>query len=511
MSTSAFLHRARWTWRLGTLVGLLGLLLAAPAWADKDEDDEDDDEPKAVESFVNGDIEGFDPLMPGEPAGWETNAWGEVEASFTWLDATITPGASHHGDHALRVDATAPDKPPESLQGDAKWWPKPFPVAPGTGKYKLSHWYRSNVETRSIAWVTDGGSQTQFFPLGTHPAASKWTHVNTTLSIPEWATHMRVMHVIDRTGWLETDSYSALREPSPKKQRALVSLTFDDGWVTAYAYLVNQMDKRGIKGTHFIITEYMDKPGYTADYIGAKKVKELLANGHEVGSHTLLHDDMSKVSPEVLNENLELSKARLENLGAKVVSFAWPYGFFLPEQAERAHKTYNLVRTVQAGINVPPYNTKELFGFVVTNTATVAEIEEAVKQTEEMEGAWLILIYHRASEEAPNSAYVTPQSFIDTLDMLQKRNADIRPMGSVLGIWEPVPLPPEPTKEKLCCKAFDPPEPFTPSTSLTDKEGGASDESAGCTAGRVPAAPIALVLLALAGLATRRRRAWPDR
>lgn len=498
--------RLHWFVRLTALCGFLALLSATPAWADKDDDDNEKG-PKATESFVNGDIEGFDPLLPGEPAGWEANAWGDVQATFTWLDATITPGVSHHGVHALRVDAVAADKPAEYFAGDAKWWPKPFAVAPGNGKYVLSHWYRSNVETRSIAWVTDGGSQTQFFPLATLPPTSQWTKTESTLNIPEWATHMRVMHVIDKTGWLETDTYSALRQPPSKKQRAIVSLTFDDGWVTAYAYLVNQMDKRGIKGTHFIITEYMDKVGYTADYIGSKKVKELLANGHEVGSHTLLHDDMSKVTPEVLNENLELSKIRLENLGAKVVSFAWPYGFFLPEQAERAHQTYNLVRTVQAGINVPPYNTKQLFGFVVTNTATVAEIEEAVKQTEEIEGAWLILIYHRADEEAPNSAYVTPQSFVDTLDMLQKRNADIRPMGAVLGIWEPVPLPPEPTKEKLCCKAFDPPAPFTPSDSLLHKQGDGGEDPSGCTAGRVPTAPVALVLLAVAGALLRRRRA----
>jgi peptidoglycan/xylan/chitin deacetylase (PgdA/CDA1 family) len=325
------------------------------------------------------------------------------------------------------------------------------------------------------------------------------------VTLPEWAKQMRVMQVIDRTGWLETDDYVATRLPPPEKQKAKVSLTFDDGWVTAYAYLVNQMDKRGITGTHFIITEYMDKPGYTADYIGSKKVKELLGLGHEIGSHTLNHEDMSLATPEQLNENLELSKKRLENLGAKVVSFAWPYGYYTMPYAERAQQTYNLVRTVKAGINVPPYNTSELWGFVVTNTTTVAEIEEAVRQTEEIKDGWLILIYHRADEDPPNDAFVTPQSFVDTLDMLQKREADVRPMGAILGLWQPVPLPPEPTKVMQCCKAFDPPEVFTPSSKVDTQEDVPATD--GCQSHRTADSGLAPLLVLLAtGLGLLQRR-----
>ncbi len=85
---------------------------------------------------------------PSLPAGWESESWGTVVASFQY------PVAGFDGDKAVRVEITGGD------EGDGKWWSEPFAVVPGGGPFLLENHYRSDSQTDRLLLVFDGGTGT---------------------------------------------------------------------------------------------------------------------------------------------------------------------------------------------------------------------------------------------------------------------------------------------------------------------------------------------------------------
>jgi peptidoglycan/xylan/chitin deacetylase (PgdA/CDA1 family) len=115
-----------------------------------------------------------------------------------------------------------------------------------------------------------------------------------------------------------------------------VVVTFDDGYRDNYEHAAPILAESGVPATFFV----------TADAIGSEcvmswdeqlrgrvpwmnwsQVRELRAQGFEIGSHTLMHSDLGKVQAPRAWEEISTSKTRLEDaLGAGVSLFAYPFG-----------------------------------------------------------------------------------------------------------------------------------------------------------------------------------------
>jgi peptidoglycan/xylan/chitin deacetylase (PgdA/CDA1 family) len=65
-------------------------------------------------------------------------------------------------------------------------------------------------------------------------------------------------------------------------------------------------------------------------------VHALLDEGHEIGSHTLTHADLGRVSRQQLHDEIEGSLDVLNRAIGPVRHFAWPYGHFSHFSAEAA-------------------------------------------------------------------------------------------------------------------------------------------------------------------------------
>lgn len=443
----------------------------------------------------NPSFEDADPLDPASPAHWSMASWGDLKSTLTWVEGGRT------GKRCVRAEVTAAGK-----EGDAKWWSDPITPDAGTAPYLIGTWYRSNVKTHLYVMFSDGAQQNEFLEVAVAPSAAAWTRLSGAVIVPPWVKQLRVLQLIDQVGFLEVDDVNADRGVKTGK-RPLVSITFDDGWVSAYNTLIPKMAKYGYKGTHFIISGYMDKPGYQADYITHKQVKKLLADGHEVGSHTLLHEDMAQMTDQYLVQNMTESRAELEKFGSQIRGIAPPFGSYNDHARERAAETYQYLRTVKHGLNLPPYQIHELLAVVVTWQMTLAEVEDLLTEAEYEEGAWVVLLFHRAALTAEDipvdslGAYVMPSRFQEMMDLLKKHDADVRPMGEILGVWKATPLPPEPTAAVVeGGKSLPPP-------SAVQRFGKPSEPGAsGCDARPVAAHHGPWLLALLAGLLLRRRR-----
>ncbi len=116
----------------------------------------------------------------------------------------------------------------------------------------------------------------------------------------------------------------------PEGKRAAVSLSFDDARESQVIAGTRLLDQYGIKATFYVVPSTMEK-----QLDGWKKA---VANGHEIGNHTLTHPCTGNFSwsrnnaledytlEQMHNELSECNKKILELLNVKAEVFAYPCG-----------------------------------------------------------------------------------------------------------------------------------------------------------------------------------------
>jgi peptidoglycan/xylan/chitin deacetylase (PgdA/CDA1 family) len=102
-----------------------------------------------------------------------------------------------------------------------------------------------------------------------------------------------------------------------------IMITFDDGHMDVYANAFPIMKKYGFTGTIYIVGNYMGAAGF----MDRAQILELYDAGWDVGSHSMRHLDLTKLSDKDLRIEIMGSKAKLEDrLGIEIISFAYPFG-----------------------------------------------------------------------------------------------------------------------------------------------------------------------------------------
>lgn len=110
-------------------------------------------------------------------------------------------------------------------------------------------------------------------------------------------------------------------KPLPPKS---VILTFDDGWENQYTYAFPLLKKYNDTATFFIFTNAIDY----RHFLTWQEIEEMHKSGMEIGSHTKSHPYLSKLSYDVLREEISESKKILEkHLGMRITAFSSPFGY----------------------------------------------------------------------------------------------------------------------------------------------------------------------------------------
>ena len=125
----------------------------------------------------------------------------------------------------------------------------------------------------------------------------------------------------------------AIKEGANLPPRPVI-LTFDDGDISVYQTAFPIMRKYGQTGAVYIVGNYMGTEGY----MSAEQIKELIAAGWEVGSHSRSHRDLTKLEPAIQRvEVVEAREVLQKATGSPVLTFAYPYGNMSPSVADYAH------------------------------------------------------------------------------------------------------------------------------------------------------------------------------
>jgi peptidoglycan/xylan/chitin deacetylase (PgdA/CDA1 family) len=107
------------------------------------------------------------------------------------------------------------------------------------------------------------------------------------------------------------------------------ALTFDDGLVDNLESLVPLLAEEDAPATVFVVSGWLGKPypwGEWARIVTEEELRELAANGLEIGAHSRHHDDLSTLGYEQVRADLEECKCDLEEIVGRVEIAAYPYG-----------------------------------------------------------------------------------------------------------------------------------------------------------------------------------------
>jgi peptidoglycan/xylan/chitin deacetylase (PgdA/CDA1 family) len=105
-------------------------------------------------------------------------------------------------------------------------------------------------------------------------------------------------------------------------------LTFDDTRLDQYTAALPELNKYGFKGTFFIMTVSLGRPGY----MSKQQVKELSDEGHTIGSHTYDHQNVKKYVDKDWEEQVTKPSKQLHDItGKKIEYFAYPFGLWNKE------------------------------------------------------------------------------------------------------------------------------------------------------------------------------------
>jgi O-antigen biosynthesis protein len=119
-----------------------------------------------------------------------------------------------------------------------------------------------------------------------------------------------------------------------------VVLTFDDGFSDFYWNAAPILSRFGLGATLYVVAGLA---GATSAWLGARsnggaqklaswaQLRDLAANGVEIGSHTVSHPALDLVTTSTARSEIVESKRMIEDrLGRPVETFAYPYGFQSP-------------------------------------------------------------------------------------------------------------------------------------------------------------------------------------
>ncbi len=142
-----------------------------------------------------------------------------------------------------------------------------------------------------------------------------------------------------------------------------IVLTFDDGFRSVLRQGAAPLRENGFTAINYLVA---DRLGMTNDWdvplgeveeplMSIGEVREWLAAGHEIGSHTLSHPRLTHIPAGTAREEITASRQKLEDLFQRPVEhFCYPYGDWNPAVRDLVEEAgYRTATTVDFGVNPP--------------------------------------------------------------------------------------------------------------------------------------------------------------
>jgi peptidoglycan/xylan/chitin deacetylase (PgdA/CDA1 family) len=185
------------------------------------------------------------------------------------------------------------------------------------------NWWRSRAEGLPVL---------MYHKVGVPPRGSKLKKL--WVSVPDFRRQMA--YLLDHAYHPITLAEAAhLLDAGKSLPARAVVITFDDGYLNNLENALPLLKEFGFRAVLFVVTEAMGRDNFWHDPASETRIpmlswaqaKELQDAGWEIGSHTLSHPRLSKLSADDVRKELVESRDEIERrLGKRPVTFANPYG-----------------------------------------------------------------------------------------------------------------------------------------------------------------------------------------
>lgn len=143
------------------------------------------------------------------------------------------------------------------------------------------------------------------------------------------------MALLKRLGYHGLSLREALPYVEGRKSGKIAAITFDDGFTNVLENAGPILAEFEFTATNFIVAtqiggwnEWDSATGVAStDCMTGEQIGKWLSLGHEIGSHTLSHVDLTAVSDQEAARQISISREILSALiGQAIDGFAYPYG-----------------------------------------------------------------------------------------------------------------------------------------------------------------------------------------
>ena len=212
----------------------------------------------------------------------------------------------------------------------------------------------------------------------------------------------------------------------PENKNGAVSLAFDDGCQSHISLGVPALNARGLKGTFFVtIDGILD--GYSPPWNSWKGAAN---GGHEIGSHTISHSDLTSLPLSQVEYELAGSRAQIDAqiTTQKTISLAYPYGDSNASVESVARNYYISARGVSCGLNNDPYD----FYNLKACSPDVGDDIYAQADAAEQQRKLLVVYIHSLDGGSDCWGSWVIDMWTTYLDYLKRKNLWIGPVGAAV-------------------------------------------------------------------------------
>jgi peptidoglycan/xylan/chitin deacetylase (PgdA/CDA1 family) len=185
--------------------------------------------------------------------------------------------------------------------------------------------------TPTPTWIYSEAGEVVAPILLYHHIDGAFSNSRYSVSVSNFREQMETLHILGYAPVTIKILLNALLDGGTLPAKPIV-ITFDDGHHSVYDNAFPIMQEYGFPGVFYIVANRIED---VEDFVNVAELKEMIASGWEIGSHSFTHADITKNHSDA-NREIAQSKKDLETaLGTEVETFAYPFGAIDPFVADK--------------------------------------------------------------------------------------------------------------------------------------------------------------------------------
>ena len=151
-------------------------------------------------------------------------------------------------------------------------------------------------------------------------------------------------------------------------------ITFDDGFTSVLRNCLKILSRHNFRAIEFLVAGSLGKQNHwdiakgdvPEELMDESQIREWLAAGHQIGSHSMTHRNLRHLNPVEMREEISGSKKFLEDrFGIEVRHFCYPYGSWNETVRNLVIEAgYRTACTLEFGVNdakTPPHEFRRIY------------------------------------------------------------------------------------------------------------------------------------------------------